>query len=119
APEGTAARPIEPSSSTTSTSTVGLPRLSRISRPMMSTMAVMGASLENAGIERSALLLQQGLGAEKARHRVTLMSQLAYNAATETGMSKKPRKSSQSASESSGLQLGRAVEWPKTPDAAN
>ena len=39
--DGTAARPIEPSSSTTSTSTVGLPRLSRISRPMMSTMAVM------------------------------------------------------------------------------
>ena len=38
---GTAARPIEPSSSTTSTSTVGLPRLSRISRPIISTMAVM------------------------------------------------------------------------------
>src|SRR5690606_3554572 len=45
APEGTAARPIEPSSSTTSTSTVGLPRLSRISRPMMSTMAVISRSL--------------------------------------------------------------------------
>src|SRR5690606_21012649 len=43
APDGTAARPIEPSSSTTSTSTVGLPRLSRISRPMMSMMAVMCA----------------------------------------------------------------------------
>src|SRR6266480_786568 len=43
APDGTAARPIEPSSSTTSTSTVGLPRLSRISRPIMSTMAVMSA----------------------------------------------------------------------------
>ena len=41
APDGTAARPIEPSSSTTSTSTVGLPRLSRISRPTMSMMAVM------------------------------------------------------------------------------
>ena len=33
APEGTAARPKLPSSSSTSTSTVGLPRLSRISRP--------------------------------------------------------------------------------------
>ena len=41
APDGTAARPIEPSSSTTSTSTVGLPRLSRISRATMFTMAVM------------------------------------------------------------------------------
>ena len=46
APEGTAALPTEPSSSTTSTSTVGLPRLSRISRPMMSTIAVMIASSE-------------------------------------------------------------------------
>ena len=45
APEGTAARPLVPSSSTTSTSTVGLPRLSRISRPMMSVMAVMGVPL--------------------------------------------------------------------------
>src|SRR5690606_24609772 len=44
APEGTAARPIEPSSSTTSTSTVGLPRLSRISRPVISMMAVMRTS---------------------------------------------------------------------------
>jgi 7-cyano-7-deazaguanine reductase len=33
-------------------------------------------------------------------------------------MSRKPQKSSRSASVSSGLQLGRAVEWPKTPDAA-
>src|SRR5262249_51158938 len=46
APDGTAARPTEPSSRTTSTSTVGLPRLSRISRPMMSTMAVMSSSPE-------------------------------------------------------------------------
>jgi hypothetical protein len=29
---------------------VGLPRLSRISRPMMSTMAVMGASLKMADL---------------------------------------------------------------------
>src|SRR5512138_2275522 len=50
APDGTAARPMEPSSSTTSTSTVGLPRLSRISRPMMSTMAVISKTfLENGG----------------------------------------------------------------------
>src|ERR1700756_2255039 len=41
APDGTAARPITPLSSSTSHSTVGLPRLSRISRPTMSTMALM------------------------------------------------------------------------------
>jgi hypothetical protein len=41
APEGTAARPMTPDSSSTSHSTVGLPRLSRISRPTMSTMALM------------------------------------------------------------------------------
>jgi 7-cyano-7-deazaguanine reductase len=46
------------------------------------------------------------------------MSQLANNAATETNMSSKPRKSSKSAPESSGLQLGRAVEWPHTPAEA-
>src|SRR5512141_2180744 len=40
APEGTAARPMVPDSSSTSHSTVGLPRLSRISRPTMSTMAL-------------------------------------------------------------------------------
>src|SRR5436189_304734 len=44
AADGTAARPIEPSSSTTSTSTVGFPRLSRISRPTMSMMAVIAMS---------------------------------------------------------------------------
>ncbi len=33
-------------------------------------------------------------------------------------MSKKPRKSSRSMPELSGLQLGRAVEWPHTPDEA-
>src|SRR5574337_829336 len=41
APEGTAARPITPDSSSTSHSTVGLPRLSSTSRPTMSTMALM------------------------------------------------------------------------------
>ena len=43
APDGTPARPREPSAKITSTSTVGLPRLSRISRPTISTMAVMRA----------------------------------------------------------------------------
>ena len=33
-------------------------------------------------------------------------------------MSTKPRKASKSTSSPSGLQLGRAVEWPATPDAA-
>src|SRR5690348_15796225 len=43
APEGTAARPIAPDSTSTSASTVGLPRESRISRAMTSTIAVMQA----------------------------------------------------------------------------
>ncbi|MGB6240832.1 MAG: NADPH-dependent 7-cyano-7-deazaguanine reductase QueF, partial [Bradyrhizobium sp.] len=33
-------------------------------------------------------------------------------------MSTKPRKASKSTSSPSSLQLGRAVEWPATPDAA-
>src|SRR5229473_109600 len=45
APEGTAARPSAPPSSTTSTSTVGLPRLSRISRAKTESMLVMACSL--------------------------------------------------------------------------
>src|SRR5688572_20445142 len=45
APEGTAARPMVPDSSSTSHSTVGLPRESRISRPTMSTIALMQVSL--------------------------------------------------------------------------
>src|SRR6185312_11179088 len=45
APEGTAARPIAPDSTSTSASTVGLPRESRISRARTSTMAVMRAFL--------------------------------------------------------------------------
>src|SRR5690349_22227497 len=43
APDGTAARPMVPDSSSTSHSTVGLPRLSRISRPTMSTIALIFA----------------------------------------------------------------------------
>ena len=40
APDGTAARPKEPSSKVTSTSTVGLPRESRISLALTSTIVV-------------------------------------------------------------------------------
>src|SRR6266545_5722773 len=41
APDGTAARPIVPSSRPTSTSTVGLPRESRISRATIASMVAM------------------------------------------------------------------------------
>jgi 7-cyano-7-deazaguanine reductase len=75
-------------------------------------MAVMGASLENAGL--LALLLQQRLRPEKAALRVTSRCELSNNAATETVMSKTPSKSSKPKL----LQLGRAVEWPQTPDEA-
>src|SRR5215217_5261502 len=44
APEGTAARPSEPSSRMTSTSTVGLPRESRISRAPMNSMLATSAA---------------------------------------------------------------------------
>jgi 7-cyano-7-deazaguanine reductase len=79
----------------------------------MSTMAVMGASLENAR-ERLALLLQQGMGAEKAAMIVTPPGELSNNEAAEINMSKTPGKSSKS----KALQLGRAVEWPHSPDQA-
>src|SRR5690606_33402104 len=49
APEGTAARPKAPDSSTTSTSTVGLPRESRISRATMSVMPLMPKSPQMLG----------------------------------------------------------------------
>jgi 7-cyano-7-deazaguanine reductase len=74
----------------------------------------MGASLENAGIEGLALLLQQGMGPEKAALPVTPPNELSNNAAVEITMSKTPNKSSKS----KGLQLGRAVEWPRTPGEA-
>jgi 7-cyano-7-deazaguanine reductase len=80
-------------------------------------MAVMGASLQSL-IERLALLLQQGLGAEKAAPPVTPLGELSNNEAAETIMSRKPRQSSKSMPKSAGLQLGRAVEWPHTPDEA-
>jgi 7-cyano-7-deazaguanine reductase len=81
---------------------------------MMSTMAVMGSLFGNTGIERLALLLQQGTGLEKAAIPVTSRHELSNNAATEIIMSKTPSRSSKS----KGLQLGRAVEWPHTPDQA-
>jgi 7-cyano-7-deazaguanine reductase len=81
---------------------------------MMSTMAVMGASLENTWLERLALLLQQGMGAEKAAMIVTPLGELSNNEAAEINMPKTSSKSSKSPV----LQLGRAVEWPHSPDQA-
>jgi 7-cyano-7-deazaguanine reductase len=69
-----------------------------------------------------AELLQQGFRREKAACPVTCPAQLAKTAAMETPMSKTPRKSSKSAvqspANSPALQLGRAVEWPDSPDEA-
>jgi 7-cyano-7-deazaguanine reductase len=57
--------------------------------------------------------------AEKVALSVTLMGETANNVAMETKiMPRKPRKPSKSAFLPSDLQLGRAVEWPTTPDAA-
>ena len=70
--------------------------------------------MENAGIGRLALLLQQGTGAEKAAISVTPPRELSNNEATEIIMSKTPNRSSKSKE----LQLGRAVEWPHSPDEA-
>jgi 7-cyano-7-deazaguanine reductase len=76
---------------------------------MMSTMAVMGASLKMPGLNvASTARLGSGKG------RVTLTTRLAKKSATETVMSKTPSKSSKPKL----LQLGRAVEWPRTPDEA-
>src|SRR5258708_5861216 len=78
---------------------------------MMSTMAVMGASafLRDKDVcSFSIARHHQGKG------RVTLTTRLAKKSATETVMSKTTRKSSKS----KVLQLGRAVEWPHTPDEA-
>jgi 7-cyano-7-deazaguanine reductase len=54
------------------------------------------------------------MGTEKAAMPVTSPHELSNNAAVEITMSKTPSKSSKS----KGLQLGRAVEWPRTPDEA-
>src|SRR5690606_39170077 len=102
APEGTAARPIEPSSSITSTSTVGLPRLSRISRPIMSVMAVMMA-LREVGRVGMALLLQDG----PQRATAGLDSRAA---APETQAMKGRR------SPPSSLKLGKPTPLPAAPD---
>jgi 7-cyano-7-deazaguanine reductase len=61
-------------------------------------------------------LLQQGIRAGKAALPVTPTSQTSNNSVTETDMSKKPRATSKM--KSSGLQLGRAVEWPDSPEKA-
>src|SRR3954470_2978909 len=88
APDGTAARPIVPLSSSTSHSTVGLPRLSRISRPTMSTIALIstpglcsnlpGATVP-AGIARTGsareVVLQQRLRLDHAVERQKLFEQ--------------------------------------------
>src|SRR6195952_5423149 len=55
APEGTAARPKEPSSRSTSTSIVGLPRLSRISRAAMLVIAVMQEPSGRYGVSKPPL----------------------------------------------------------------
>src|SRR5207302_616728 len=73
-----------------------------------------GEPLWKCRVERLALLLQQGTGAEKAAIPVTSRHELSNNAAMEIIMSKTPSRSSKS----KGLQLGRAVEWPHTPDQA-
>ena len=62
APDGTAARPITPLSSSTSHSTVGFPRLSRISRPTMSTMALIVFAPGFSEIRRRAKSKPPGRG---------------------------------------------------------
>jgi 7-cyano-7-deazaguanine reductase len=81
---------------------------------MMSTMAVMGASFEMPGVSGWRCFYSKASGRKRPPLRVTLMSQLANNAAAEIIMSKTPAK----ASKPKALQLGRAVEWPHTPEEA-
>jgi 7-cyano-7-deazaguanine reductase len=81
---------------------------------MMSTMAVMGASLEMPVAGWLALLYSKAWRRKRPPRRVTLVLQLANTAAAENMMSKTPRKSAKSPA----LQLGRAVEWPQTPEQA-
>lgn len=50
--------------------------------------------------------------------RVTCATQLAKTPATESLMSKTPRKSPKSTPDTSDLQLGREVVWPTSPDEA-
>src|SRR6478752_3215610 len=78
APEGTAARPMVPDSSSTSHSTVGLPRLSRISRPTISTMALMdflwcgGSDGGGDALDQDQVEVFGGAGALLARGAVHL-----------------------------------------------
>src|ERR1700761_1069410 len=65
-----------------------------------------------------ALLLQQRRGPEKAASWVTLTGELSNSAATESPMSKTPQKTKNLSGNASGLQLGRAVEWPDSPEKA-
>ena len=51
APDGTAARPSEPSASSTSTSTVGLPRESMICLALISTIVVIFLPLQKNGFQ--------------------------------------------------------------------
>src|SRR5580765_1867082 len=76
APEGTAARPIVPLSSSTSHSTVGLPRLSRISLPTISTMALIrGLQVLNSA---GKIVLEQRLRLDHAVDRGELLEQGAH-----------------------------------------
>src|SRR6187431_1634397 len=65
APDGTAARPVEPPSSVTSTSTVGLPRESRISRPCTLVIFTSGSSAAAVGL----CFVAQGFLAERRDER--------------------------------------------------
>src|SRR5258706_4458779 len=67
APDGTAARPMAPDSTSTSASTVGLPRESRISRATTSTMAVIQVpgqmnDRDSTGTAPGLQFLRQDLG---------------------------------------------------------
>jgi 7-cyano-7-deazaguanine reductase len=80
---------------------------------MMSTMAVMGASFCKGSMGWTvggASTARDGQG----KDRVTQMASLGKTRKTEIVMAKKPQPSLKS----SNLQLGRAVEWPATPEQA-
>src|SRR5258706_9842776 len=85
APDGTAARPMAPDSTSTSASTVGLPRESRISRATTSTMAVileffdedlaeLPSVVHVALVHRSGPHLQNEPGAALARVQLPLLA---------------------------------------------
>jgi 7-cyano-7-deazaguanine reductase len=78
-------------------------------------MAVMGGLFAMWGSPLGPIL-QQGIGPEKAALPVTPASQTSNNPATEIDMSRKPRAPSKA--KPSALQLGRAVDWPDSPEKA-